>query len=338
MNFIELNFDVIDWKLIRQALSFSLMKNKKICIKRGSAFLNENDEYTPLFRDIENSLKVLDAGFLGFEGDSIIFDPRPLSYGRHEIQTGVYSSFIDLFLFFMPSLFLKEFRSVLTLKGVSHCHLSYPTPFIKESFLPFLEQAGFYASLNLERFGFYGSGGGRAEARIYPVEKKKADFSYKPDNIGLRGAKIFISKTNPALGQREKELIMDSLGIPEKKIVIIEIRDSDGYGNSVQVFTGSENTDTSEQNETDVPLDMVFFREMKIYNHAGDFIFDEENFNNELNSLFAETDKFLKTGMLPDSLLRELIPYYYISGGNISSMPDSPMIDLTKELCKKIIG
>ncbi|MCP4137333.1 MAG: hypothetical protein GY754_40575 [bacterium] len=332
MDCLELHFDTLDWVLIRQTLSLALLRNREVSIAGGAAFIDENNEYLPLFFDIKKILGDLTGGELLKESTSIIIKPGTLKYGRFLLETGKYSSLVDIFLFLLPSLLYRDFRSVLSLRGVSHSPVSYPTSFVKETLLTFLEKTGHFASLNLERFGFYGTGGGRVESRIYPAEPESCDtafFDAVPEKREIIGAKVFVSGLSSGAAKRQKEFLLNELELPENKIAIIEIIDSDGYGNSVQVFGECRYT----QGESPVPV--IFFREMEIYNYAGDFINDEENTMEALRDLVDESKGFINNSQLPGAIERELMPYLTLSGHR--SEAKDAVLRATRKLCESLL-
>ena len=224
------------WRHIRIALSLALMKREPVVIKNGFAFIEKNFDFVPLFNDIKRIVFETGAGMLGDSGDDILFNPEGLFYGTYNIGTDKFSSISEIELFLMPSLFYNEFRSAVNYTGVTHSHISYPTTFLKETIFSFLESTGHYASLNLKRFGFYGSGGGAAESKIYPAEAKKCSNLFSSAEPKIEGVRIFMAKMNMDMAGREKEFIIKNTGVDENRVQIMEIVDADGYGNSIHVY------------------------------------------------------------------------------------------------------
>lgn len=319
---LEISLNNIDWLAIRQALSLALLKGIDIRVAGGNCFLESNAEYKPLFVDMKRVTGELGVGELNRETDSIIYYPAPIRYGTFNIKAGKYSSLVELVLFLLPSLFYQEFRSVLNLSGVSHSSISYPSSFVKETLFYILEKTGHYASMALKRFGFHGSGGGKIETRVYPAEPEKNDKIFIPDDRRISGAKIFLSGLKLDIAEKEKKIICRELNLPEKNIGILNVIDSNGYGNSVQVFTNSGD------------LTVVFSREMNMYNDSGNFTLDEEKCINDLSELIAEINIFIKGNDFPDYILREAFPYLCLSGSNIPDKYNSFLTESTYEICR----
>ena len=308
---IDISFPDIDWLLIRQALSLALLKNQPITIAGGAEFLEEKKEYRPLFDDIERAVTSWGAGRLAKDDTSITYLPAPLKPGRFRFETGRFSSAVEVLLFMMPALFCGNFRSVLELGGVTHSPFSCPTAFVKETLLPAMERLGFYGSLTLKRFGFYASGGGAMESRIYPMEKGSGALLAECAGASLNGIKIFISHLDTGLAELEKSMLMERLGLDENRTAIIEVMDSDGPGNSVMVYADCGG------------LQVVLFREMRLFDENGEIILSEDALRDEIAGIESEVNA-LKHGVLPERAVREMCPYFIIAGkGNGPAMGNS---------------
>ncbi len=315
-----IDFTRQDWIVIRQALSLALLKNSPITIGGGAAFFAENPDYRPVFDDMVRMADELGAGRIRTETESIVFDPRPLRPGRFRFDAGHLSSAVELLLFLTPALFHGEFRSILELGGVTHSHLSCPTAFIKESLLAALERMGLYGSLTLRRFGFHGSGGGSMESRVYPREGGGAALINGGTASTLKGAQIFISRLDTGLAEVEKGMIAETMGLDPNRISIIEVMESDGPGNGVQVFAECRG------------LPVVLFREMKLYDSRGEPVLSEEALRGEIAALAGEGRRLME-GTFPERVIRELLPYCVMNGIEPPPGGDSPGSSMTRELC-----
>jgi len=322
---LEIDFTDIDWLLIRQALSLALLKNRPVHILRGRAFLERNPEYLPLFDDIAAAVSSIGAGMLFPRNESIVFEPHKAQSGIYRLESAPFSSSVEILLFLMPALFYNKVRSILYQRGVTHSVLSYPTGFVKEFLLKALEQLGFYASLTLRRFGFYGSGGGALESRIYPQEAKRAPiFSGIP--CAISGATIYISRLGMELALEEKRLIAEFTGLRQDRISIMDVQDSDGCGNSIQVYIDLGG------------IHLILFREVRIYNEKGDRAFNKDNVPAILSGLSAEVNTLILDRLLPEHIIRELYPYIIFSGADLPHKIEAPPVIRTGKLCELILG
>jgi len=319
----EINISDPDWLIIRQALSLSLLRQVPITIGGAAGFLEAHADYRPLLDDLARFADTMGAGAIALDGDAVRYDPLPFPPRRAHFETGPHSSAVEPLLFALPTLFHADFRTVLEFSGVTHSPLSAPTSFVKETLLGALERLGLYGSLTLRRFGFYGSGGGAMEARAYPREEAGGG-AFAGSGATLSGAKIFISHLDTGLAELEKNMIADLTGIDRGRIAIIEVLESDGPGNGIQVFADCDG------------LPVVISRELRLFSRTGEIMLSEETLRDEIAALAGEAGA-LRAGALPERLARELAPYYMLSGKNLGGAPDTPGTAMTRALCARLL-
>ena len=315
MEYRDITLQKPDWLSIRQALSLALETCRAVRISGAGRFIKDNEQYLPLMQDCEQACGIMRAGSLRLQDDDVFFEPsRPVS-GTYALSSGNFSSSVELLLLFLPVLFSLDFRTVLNISGVTHSVLSYTTGFVRESLYYFLEQSGLYASMSLKRFGFYGSGGGLIEARAYPAEQKEAQSLALDGKGTVHGIRILLAGIQPELAKREKQRLGQLLSMPEENISILDIRNASGFGNAIEIFLGFGDKT------------LVVFKEMAFYNHAGDFIFDEDQFNQSIEELVQEEQHILRNRIMPFSLYRELIPYRGVdAAGDVTPFNDDDML------------
>ncbi len=318
----EIAFTNLTWQRIRLVLSLALMRGEPLLLKNGYSFIEKNFDLPPVYETIKRFMFEMGCGMLTDSGNDLQFMPEGLMYGTFHIDTGRYAPLAEIELLLMPSLFNREFRSVINYTGVTHSHLSYPTSFMKETFLSLLEKMGFYASMNLKRFGFYGSGGGLTESRIYPAEIKACTDILSFGERRIEGARVFMAGMNMDMARKEKEFMMRSLHLDGNKVQIMEVVDADGMGNSIQVYVRCGG------------MHMILSRDMEIYNSGGDIVFDEAKYYSAISALAGETEKFIKTDYIPAHLTAELIPYMLMSG---SPVPDKIKDMEEYRVCSELI-
>lgn len=322
---IELDYTNPDWLLIRQALSLALLGNKPVVIAGGGAFLGSAPAYRPLFEDAARLLAASGAGRLTLEGNAIAYEPGALTPGRFRIDSGPFSSAVELLLLLAPALLHCGFRSVLECSGVTHSPFSCPTAYVKEDLLGRLERLGFCGSLVLRRFGFYGSGGGSMESRLYPRERAAGAAVVAEGGGRVTGARIYISRLSTELAEQEKLMLADRLGLEPGRISIIEVVDAGGPGNSIQVFAESGG----------VPA--VIYCEMRILDEEGGVVFSEEILAGGMARLEAETGALVHDGALPERTARELFPYLVMAGMEPAAGGESPAARQTRDLCARLL-
>ncbi len=318
----EFEFKDMEWPLIRAALAISLMKNEPLLLKGAYECICSDEAIFPVYSDLKRI--VIDAGsgiLTEIEGD-IAFRPEHPGHGTFHISSGEFTPVSEIELFFLPYLFKEDFRSVIHFQGVTHSHVSYSTSFLKETFFAFLEKTGHYASMNLKRFGFYGSGGGVAESRIYPSEPHPADDIFQFKKKRIEGVKILAAGMNMEIAAREQEFIKRNIAVDEKRIGILEIADSKGFGNSIQVHFSCDD------------INFILSRDMEFYNSSGDFIFDESSYYKSLADLADKCGLFLKSDTIPMRIQSEMLPYLYMTGSPIPpGLRDTSLF----RLCEKML-
>lgn len=318
----EFEFKDIDWTLIRQVLALALMKNEPLLLKGAFDRISACDWIIPLYSDLKKVVIETGTGILTEINGDIAFRPDHPGHSTFHISTGEFTPSSEIELFFLPYLFKENFRSVIHFQGVTHSHVSYSTSFLKETLFALLEKTGHYASMNLKRFGFYGSGGGIAESRIYPAEPYTADNLFQFKHKRIEGVKILLAGMNMEIASREKEFIKRNIAVDENRISILEIVDANGFGNSIQVYLSCDD------------INFILSRDMEFYNSSGDFIFDESAYYSSLTDLVDKCSLFLKSDTLPLSIQTEMIPYLYITE---SSIPPELRETSLFHVCEKML-
>ena len=319
MKTIELN--TYNWRYIRLALSLSLLKRENLFIKRGFEFIEKNYDLLHLFNSFKKIVFDAGAGIISSSGEDIIFNPEGLPQGLYNFDCDEYLPISEIELFLMPSLFHSNYRSVINYRGVTHSHLSYPTTVIKTTLFDLLERLGYYGSFNLKRFGFYGSGGGLAESRIYPTEPKRCDDLFASNECRIEGVKIFMAKMNMDMAKSEKEFIVKNIGIDENCVQIMEVVDADGFGNSIQAYIMCNG------------INVILSKDMDIYNSAGDFIFDESKYYSALSGFVQDAGAISKLKKFPQCYVEEILPYMLMTGSGINDeIKNCPAYSICREI------
>ncbi len=309
---IPVSLPHLDWVLIRQAISLSLAFGKECRIVGGLMFINNNQPFSAFLSDFEEFFQKYQFGHFSTKGDDLLFYPEPVRFGNFTISINPYSSAIELMLLLMPALFMQSFRSRLYLSGVTHSPLSFSTSWMKESFLAALEQMGMYASCTLRRFGFYASGGGLIEAKVYPAEAKRlSEFSIPRDNARFTGARIYIAHLDSSIAVQEKNFLREELGLDEAQTGILEIRDCDGAWNHAEIYCLADG------------LPLVLSETVPVYDFSGAFIFSENSIQPAMEKLVNNTRAALENALLPEELEKEIAIYRVITGNTAEYASES---------------
>jgi len=133
------------------------------------------------------------------------------------------------------------------IRGGTHNPMAPPLDFIGESFIPLLADMGYYATVNLEQYGFYPQGGGCIRARIKKrSEHIKLEVKTRPPLSRLR-ARIIGCGLPEHVMVREREQLLTTGDFLTNDIEIVRpnIRQTANvvsiaaqYGQLTSVFTG----------------------------------------------------------------------------------------------------
>ena len=309
-------------------MALALAGETGLRITGGSNYIENNPAYKPVFADLCRITAGLCAGDLRTDGADLVFEPRNPGFGVRDIAGTEFSSLSDIILFLLPVLSRCEFRSILNCKGVTHGPLCLPTSVLKETLFGLIERTGVYAGLKLNRFGFYGSGQGSAEVRVYPSETP-GFRGWVPVSRCISGAKIFVAHMNREIALRQREVIQNDLGLQENRIAVIEVIDAAGYGNSVQVFM--EGSLNGEQ------MTVVLSREMDVYDISGSIIYDLDASLDRVKDLTDECRNYIEKGIFPDVIISELLPFTALAGIEPPVSEESPLLKGTSRVIQSLL-
>ncbi|MBA7604975.1 RNA 3'-terminal phosphate cyclase [subsurface metagenome] len=164
------------------------------------------------------------------------FQPGPIQGGDFCFDIGSAGSASLVIQTVLPTLFLAERCSTVTVTGGTHNPLAPPFDFLCETFLPAIETVGFRGDCKLIKHGFFPAGGGKIAFDIQPWQKqptKIINFCEPNGQVQIYG-RIYIAKLPGHIAQRQKKLLLRSkLNI--RDIEHRELTDSDGPGNCVMI-------------------------------------------------------------------------------------------------------
>ena len=309
---LNIRSHTVDRVSFRQALSLSLLTGRAFTYRGAMGFVRANPPFSAYLSDFEQLFRDRDLGAFRVEGDDISFSPKTVRFGVMDIPVNPYSSAVEMTLLLAPALFRREFRSKLLFGGVTHSPMSPGTSWMKESFLAVLEKLGFYGSCSLRRFGFYGSGGGALEARIYPAEERRAVITTRGP-ITITGARVYIAHLDASIAREEKEALCADLALDPSRAGILEVRDCDGAWNHAEVYLVMNG------------LPLVVSEAVPVYDFDGKNRFSEEGAAQSMKDLALRVKETIEAGRLPDDLVREIVPYAMMTGSafDVAEYPEA---------------
>ncbi|MEG2802732.1 RNA 3'-terminal phosphate cyclase [Stenotrophomonas sp.] len=176
------------------------------------------------------------------------FEPGPVSAGTYQFATGSAGSATLVLQTILPALWQADGPSRVQLEGGTHNPLAPSADFIADSYLPALARMGVQASLQLQQHGFHPAGGGVLQVEVAPCAALQAcDFSTRGALASIE-AKVLMSGLPANIGQRELQVLADTLGVDPHPRHVQVVRPALGPGNvalvhvrhvdHVEVFSG----------------------------------------------------------------------------------------------------
>jgi RNA 3'-terminal phosphate cyclase len=316
----------IDHALLRQILSVSLAAGEPVLVRGGTSFVNSTPAVQPLISDWERFIDAHKLGAFDIAGHDLSFTPGAVRHGSFRFQTNPYSSAVELVLLLAPALFLCPYRSALAIEGVTHASHSFATDFVRETLFSFLESMGFYASLSLKRFGFYGTGRGEIESRIFPAQMRPSGCLLPGGTPRVTGARVFFSRYRSSLAHRQKDILAQSLGLGGDAVGIVEIMNAAGSGNAMHAVLDWGGTQVILAHVADA------------FAFDGTHAADEESLCDAARAFGAYVHGCSGSGMFPAAAVRELVPYALMSGSRLPASDDPETVRESAAVVSAILG
>jgi RNA 3'-terminal phosphate cyclase (ATP) len=169
-NVIEVDGGDGGGQLVRSALALSVVSGKAVCIEsiRG-------ERPTPGLKPqhlaaVRVLARIADAELGGGEpgSETLTFDPGTPAAGEYEVDVGTAGSLTLVFDAVLPVATGLDGPLQLTVTGGTDVKWSPTSAYYRRAKLPLLRRRGLEASVEVDRWGFYPAGGGRARLRVAP--------------------------------------------------------------------------------------------------------------------------------------------------------------------------
>ncbi|WP_086933998.1 RNA 3'-terminal phosphate cyclase [Agarilytica rhodophyticola] len=158
----------------------------------------------------------------------VVFSPGNIRAGEYVFAVGSAGSTTLIFQTILSALAMADHESHITFKGGTHNGMAPSYDFIAQCFIPTVRAIGYQIESNIERYGFYPSGGGRWNAIIKPHRTSKALYLLERSKICDMEAVVTQAKIPEHIAERELKHIESKLNINKLKYNIV---DSHGSGN-----------------------------------------------------------------------------------------------------------
>lgn len=232
-------------QILRTALSLSSILKKSVEIENIRKNRKKPGLKSQHLTCVNACKTITNAAVSGNEIDStnLIFEPAGLKGGEYAFDVaekkGSAGSVSLILQAILLPLLHTENKSHVVLSGGTHVSWSPPVHYIQEVFLPTIERMGCYASLELEKWGWYPIGGGKVSVSAAPAGR------FLPLNIAERGKLIKVSGisavSNLPLNIAERQRNRGWNLLREKGInADIEIIDAPSIGKGTLFFMTAE--------------------------------------------------------------------------------------------------
>ncbi len=191
-------------QVLRTALSLSAITGQPFTIEHIRGKRKRPGLKLQHLTCVRAAAEVCNAAVQGAELHSgrLVFNPGPfIKPGPYQWDIGSAGSTTLVLQTVLPILAMAGEDSEVEIRGGTHNPMAPPLDFIVESFLPLLADMWYYATVNIEQYGFYPQGGGCIRARI-----RKREEHMQPD-----------VKTRPPLSRLRARII--GCGLPEHVMV-----------------------------------------------------------------------------------------------------------------------
>jgi RNA 3'-terminal phosphate cyclase (ATP) len=169
----------------------------------------------------------------------LMFEPNEVQPGDYRFSVGSAGSCLLVLQTILPPLMLADRVSNVTLAGGTHNAWAPPFDFLQRVFAPLLLRMGPQLDLQLERYGFYPSGGGSVIAKIVPVPKLSGIQLRKRGEVHTKSVTALVSNLPFAIAEREASTFRRLSGWPEKSCIGRKVI-AHGPGNAILLEVESD--------------------------------------------------------------------------------------------------
>ena len=159
-------------QVLRSALALSAITGKSVRLYNIRARRSEPGLKAQHLKSVDAAAAVTKATVNGaaMHSTALTFQPSSLSSGRYDFEIGTAGATTLVLQTILLPLSLASSSSSVIISGGTHVPWSPCFHYVALHWLPFLQQMGFDAQIEMERAGFYPPGGGRIHAIIRPTE------------------------------------------------------------------------------------------------------------------------------------------------------------------------
>ena len=224
-------------QIIRSSLALSAVTGQAIQLSNIRAGRRKPGLLRQHLTAVQATAKVCSAEVTGTElgAESITFEPGKIRGGDFEFRVGTAGSTSLVAQTVLPALMLADEPSTLTLQGGTHNPWAPPFDFLQRTFLPQLAKAGPRVKAEIQRHGFYPSGGGRVRFEITPCKELSGFSLVEPFEKFEPRVTAVVAGIPVSVGERECETIRRKANWHSSCFLVHDVENPIGAGNVVMI-------------------------------------------------------------------------------------------------------
>jgi RNA 3'-terminal phosphate cyclase (ATP) len=166
----------------------------------------------------------------------LFFNPGQLAPGSYSLDIGTAGSTSLVLQTMLPALIFAERASQVVITGGTHVPWSPCFHYLRDVFVPVLQQMGGAVQVHIERWGWYPKGGGKVVASISPAsELKGVDFTWRGELQDLYVLSA-VSNLPMSIAERQRDQLLRRFRNHGYALPRIELSEGPSPGTGTVIF------------------------------------------------------------------------------------------------------
>lgn len=224
-------------QVLRSALALSLVTGRGFLIRSIRARRKQPGLLPQHLAAVRAAAEVGHAEVTGASlgSSELRFEPGVVRAGECRFAVGTAGSATLVLQAVLPPLLCAEGPSTLWLEGGTHNPWAPPFDFLAKAFLPLIRRMGPTVAATLVRPGFFPAGGGELQVGIMPAARLSPVELLERGAVQRVTATACVAQLPRHIAERELQVIGRELRMEAGALVVEEIRNSRGPGNTVMI-------------------------------------------------------------------------------------------------------